>query len=193
MAHTSEAPARRGRRRTAALAVALAVLVPTLAACEIVVGEDGEVRSSVASRAVDPATTQVNGIATAAIDIRMRSCQDVRLEGDDPSEVIELTLRPHAQVTDARGRVLYYSHDFPDPPQVRPPGSWEDADAGDGAHHIVVPVAGGRTPLTIRTWCDNYTPGSHGLYPKWEFPPCVTSTRRCAASTPGDGDFQLEA
>jgi len=74
---------------------------------------------------------------------------------------------------------------------VRPAGSFERPNAADGAHPIVVPVAGARAPLTIETWCDSYTPGSHGLYPRWSFPTCRTSSRRCPATTAGDGTWDI--
>ncbi|HEX7135107.1 MAG TPA: hypothetical protein VF228_21215 [Iamia sp.] len=181
-----DTPRRRRRATTAAVALALA-----LAACQpITVTDEGWTSS--ASRAVDPTTiTSSRGAAGQGIDIRMRDCRLVQLRVQGVEQ--DITLNPHAHVTDANGKVLYSSHDFPDPPQVRPPGSFHNPNGSDGAYHIVVPVGGARAPLTIETWCDNYTPGSHGLYPRWSFPTCRTSTRRCAASTPGDGEWQLEA
>jgi hypothetical protein len=178
---------RRLRRATSATAVIAAL---ALAACQpITVTDDGV--TSAASRAVAPTTIATSRAATQGIDIRMRDCRLVQLRVQDVEQ--DITLNPHAHVTDANGKVLYSSHDFPDPPQVRPPGSFHNPNGSDGAYHIVVPVGGARAPLTIETWCDNYTPGSHGLYPRWSFPTCQTSTRRCAASTPGDGEWQLQA
>lgn len=177
-----------GRRSRRGAIATVAVAVVLLAACDgpIVVTDEGV--SSRATRVVRPTTTQVRGVATPAIAIRMRSCTEVqlRVEGVDA----DLRLQPHAKVIDASGRVLYWSHDFPDEAQVRPAGSSVDPDAG-GAHQVIVPVVGGRTPLEIRTWCDSYVPGSHGMYPSWSFPVCRTSTRRCTATTPGTGTWSI--
>lgn len=173
-------------RRGRALLVAAAALV-ALAACQpIVVTDDGV--SSQATRVVEPTTAHVRGVATPGIAIRMRACQQVQLRTQGVEQ--DIALAPHASVVDAAGRTFYWSHDFVDQPQVRPAGSWENPDVG-GAHQIVVPVAGAKNPLTIRTWCDSYTPGSHGLYPLWEFPTCTTSTRRCAASAKGAGEWSI--
>lgn len=174
------------KRTTLLLAAALAL---ALAACQapIVVTEEGV--TSEASRVVEPATVTVRGVATRAVAIRMRNCQRVQLHTQDG--VQDITLAPHARVEDATGTVFFFSHDRPDLAEVRPAGSSEDPDVADGAHQIIVPVAGAVIPLTIQTWCDRYSPGSHGFYPRWEFPDCVTSRRRCAATQPGAGEWSF--
>lgn len=175
------------RRRAAALLVVVVALA--LAACQPIVVTDSGVTSS-ASRAADPTSIATGrSAAIPGIDIRMRDCQQVQLRTQGVDQ--DITLRPHAKVTDAGGKVVFYSHDFVDQPQVRPAGSFERPNASDGAHHIVVPVAGAKNPLTIETWCDSYTVGSHGLYPVWSFPTCRTSTRRCTASAKGDGTWSI--
>lgn len=174
------------KRTTLLLAVALALV---LAACQqpIVVTDEGYTSS--ASRVVEPATATVRGVPTRAIAIRMRNCQLVQLRVQDVEH--DITLAPRAHVTDATGKVFFSSTSFLDQEEVRPAGSSEDPDVNDGAHQIIVPVAGAVSPLTISTWCDNYTPGSHGMYPRWDFPDCTTSRRRCAATHPGDGDWNI--
>lgn len=172
------------KRTILLLATAVAL---TLAACNpIVVTDDGV--SSQATRVVRPTTTRVGGVSTPAVQIRMRDCQQVQLRSQEVE--VDFTLAPHARVLDATGRVLFYSHDFPEPAEVRPAGSSDVPDV-NGAHQIVVPVAGARNPLTIETWCDNYTPGSHGMYPVWSFPTCTTSSRQCAASAKGAGEWSI--
>ncbi len=164
-----------------------ATLVVALAACNPIVVTDSGV-SSQATRVVRPTTTRVGGVSTPAVQIRMRDCQQVQLRTQGVEQ--DIALAPHAQVTDANGTVLFYSHDFLDQAEVRPAGSSDEPDV-NGAHQIVVPVAGAPTPLTIRTWCDSYTPGSHGLYPVWSFPACTTSSRQCAASPKGAGTWSI--
>lgn len=178
-------------RRRALLLVA-AVVVVGLSACQpIVVGEEG-VRSSAASRAVDPVTLTVAGRRVPGVDIRIRDCNEVHLQQDGKDPIV-IGLQPRATVRDANGTVVFLS--AANLPEVRPAGSYEVGvdDSADGAHHTLVPLAGVAMPITISFRCDAYTPGSHGLYPRWIFPACRTNTRTCNATVPGTGEWHLTA
>jgi hypothetical protein len=164
-----------------ALAAAVVLLVVAAGCRDIVVGEDGV--TSHATRAVSPTTVTVGGRSTAAIEIRLRDCDRIRWEGGDPAEA--LAVRPVAVVTAADGTVVFQNGMFP---FTEPAGS-KVVDGTDGdADRIVVPVAGARTPLTIETLCTTYA-GAYNppIGAQWELPDCRTSTRRCPASTAGEG------
>lgn len=176
------------RWRTLALAATVAI---GLAACNpIIVRGDGTITSHATWRVV-PTTVTVEGVATPAMEVRMRDCHTVRyVDPPTSSPVPDAHLRPVATVTAADGTVLFANFSYGPGFFVSPPGASVTDGGSADAHRIVVPVAGAATPITVSAGCTTYPGvGSIPNPPTWRFPTCVTTDRTCAATAPGTGTW----
>jgi len=174
-------------RRSGRVVLLAAALLLASGCGEILVDYQTGATTSSATVEVVPTTVTVGGAAVDAIDVQVRYCDAIKwtnLPADaPPGYPTRFALNQRAVVKDSTGTTIFSDYGYEGEPQ--PQGWYQTSDADPSLlDHIVVPVGGVSTPLTIAVGCTSHTAGTAPAV-TWSFAPCTTADRTCPLSRDG--------